>query len=232
MADQLELPLVVGWHIRCSSSLEYIRDRPEETCVDSPPPGTWDKALAAGNEWTWVSVQPHPQHSEAYGLSTLSDDVSAVSYFASLTRAKILLYETWPPHENFDSTWTARVADHDGTTTVQSAEYFEHLRARLDEQGVHVDSVPVGQALYNLNQALKSHAVPGYHDIEQLYRDEIHLARVGRWVAAVTVLSVLSGRPPSAISMPPESVYSTEEGYPPELLELINAAVEAAIKSR
>ncbi len=207
-----------GFHINCGNTLENIVANPAQVCV--PPVGeygTWDAALP-GRTWDAITCQPH------YGAaSTLADDeVSILTLIDSVrtnplnAETKIYVYGAWPQRPNFRVTWEGAVIDDDATPTVLAREYFSHLVTRLRAAtSARVYLIPVGEVLFELDTRLRSGEVPGLANLDELYRDDIHLSNdLGRFVAGLTVFATLyATMPDSAGSGVPGGITKPEQWY-------------------
>lgn len=203
--------LEAGYHIRCGGSLPYIWGHPTDTCLPSVPSyGTFNDALPNHN-WDAVTIQP-------YFDSTLAIDTVTINQFIGLTRSRpensqtvFYVYETWPQTiwGQYGDVWNTPAVDEDDTLTWQRRGYFEHLYNRIDNStDAIVRSIPVGEVLYQLSLQL---------DINDFYRDEIHLSELGRYVAGATFQAVIAKTNP--FNALPQSALE------PDLYPIINETI-------
>jgi hypothetical protein len=207
LASQKGRQLTVGYHVRGGLSLDYIVANPQDPTITQG--GSFDQALVSGT-WNSVSIQPY------FGTnSTLASDLSAIQQFVTLTRsgpsrdAVIYLYAAWPSQYetqgDYSGFWRKPVVDSPATKTVATRAYFDALLARL--VAAHGGSVtfrviPVGDVLARLDVEARAGRLPGVRSLADLYRDDVHMGEVGRFVAATTVFATLFRESPAGISVP------------------------------
>ncbi len=212
---------VVGYHIKCGSSLSSIWANPAEVCVKAPL-GTFAKALP-GRKWDAVAIQPHPGRE-----STLKADTDRILDFIKLTRqnkanAKTVfyIYSAWPSRKlgPYEKVWTQAVPDKDATRTVHARQYTQHLlkrvRARLGGDGPSVYVIPAGEVLFRLDELMRAGKVEGYTSAHDLYRDDVHLTHeLGRYVAGLTVFATLYGEVPKGLVKPKGTYRKAGKDWP------------------
>jgi hypothetical protein len=78
-------------------------------------------------------------------------------------------------------------------------DYFDKLYQQLtSETSAPVYIIPAGLVLYELGKRIKAGEVPGLTSSDDLFRDRGHLAwDVGRYAAAVTIWTTMTGMPVS-----------------------------------
>lgn len=198
--------LTVGYHIRSSSSLNYIWNNPTDITLTNSF-GGYTNALPS-NAWDFVTFQPF--HSAD---STLASDTKNILDFIGLneagpsTHTEYYIYAAWPRQPgDYKSLWTQSVADTSNQQTILAREYFDNLYNNVTDAlgntaSVHI--IPAGEVLYKLDLLFESGAVPGFTDVSQLYRDTDHLnLDIGRWIAANTVYATVFKENPTGLQKP------------------------------
>jgi hypothetical protein len=195
-------------HIRCSAALNEIVLDSQTTCMGPLDPyNRYDHALP-NFEWTAVTFQPHPHPP---WRSTIGTDVESILYFIDLARqhpandqTTYYLFTAWPSWWDYINQWDRDVVDSLDTWTVQRREYFDLLLGYLHQAtDARVGIIPTGEVIYQLGLRIQAGEMPGFDEIEDLYRDGGHLSLdVGRYVAAATVYSTLFGLEPHSLAKP------------------------------
>ena len=193
-----------GYHIRCGMPLNYIVANPTEVCVTPTGSGTYEPALS-GNTWDAISIQPFPGPG-----STLATDASAIATFTALApTATPYIYAAWPSRPaagtSFADIWDLPSSGLDGQSTILSRDYFEDLitRARAAQPSgtPQVRMIPIGEVFVAFEQAINGGSLPTFTSIRDLYRDDLHLANVGRFLASTTAISTIYGIDPRGLSV-------------------------------
>lgn len=204
----------VGYHIRCGSSLDQIA-ADDVTCIAPVADyGVWRNALPAHN-FDAITIQPHTG-----AAATLLGDQTVITQMIdtaigganSYADTRFYIYQAWPrltrlPND-YTTLWNASTANADGTATVYTREYFNHLigRVRGQRPGAAVGMIPVGEVMAEIDARLKSGelVIPGYSDASDFYREDVHLHMnsLGRFVAASTTYAVMFGEDPTGIASP------------------------------
>lgn len=215
MASQRGRDLTVGYHIRGGLSLDYIVANPQDVTISLG--GTLDSALVRGT-WNQVSVQPY------FGTnSTLASDVASIEQIVTLMRsgpsrdATIYLYAAWPSQSasqnDYQTFWNAAVPDLASQPTIARRQYFDLLLARLRARygtTVNFHVIPAGDVLARIDREIRLGKMPGVNALGELYRDDIHMGQVGRYVAAATVHATLLRDDPRGLTVP--QGYYLEDG--------------------
>ncbi len=229
LAAQRGLEHVEAYHINCGQSLQRIWTHPEEVCVPVVEPfGTFGKALP-DHDWDAVTFQPHPGAD-----STLATDAARIVDFIGKTRSGnrngktvFYIYAPWPSQGLglFHEMWTRDTPDADGTPTIQTRAYFDHLIRRVRvKTTADVRMIPAGHVLYELDRRMRAGQVTGYNSAADLYRDVVHLNHVGRFTAGVTTLATLYGQRPKGLECPSQH-YGGGKDFTPELYATIHDAI-------
>ena len=219
-----------GHHIRCSGSLNAIVGDPTDTCVAPVTEfGTYNEALP-NHQWDAVTMESH--RSRSFSSTLLSDATSILSIIDTAlanpanSDTTFYIYSAWPRLEFFETVWTSSVPDVDSTPTKDAREYIEHLVNRvLAATNEKVALIPVGEVLYELDQRMEAGLIPGFTDIGDFFRNDIHLkGDLGRYTVGVTVFATMYGINPTG-STKPDGFYGSESAYTPDIYEAIHDAV-------
>ncbi|MBA4107141.1 MAG: hypothetical protein C0485_15460 [Pirellula sp.] len=205
LADSAGVALDYGFHIRCSSSLPDTLANPTETCVVSPfQYGTFSNALP-NYKWDKVSLQP-------YEGTTLGNDAAACGTFIDLSQSHpgnddtaFYIYSAWPALTvgKFSDFWTGQLADDDATPSQQQRSYVDHLFNRVDSANdATLRLVPAGEVFYRLDLLIDAGQLPGVTSFAEFYRDDLHLSKLGTYVASSTILAATERENPANFSVP------------------------------
>lgn len=195
-----------GYHIACGKSLVGIVHDPDVVCVPPPEPyGTWTNALA-NYEWDKVTIQ-------AWAGATPGEELTATTKILDLATAQgrnrsciFYLLLAWPLRDDsvsFSDLISSPFAGENAPTLLSSGflEYwYEKITARYPDLDVRV--IPTGIALMSIDQKLKEISIGPYTNTYALYRDRYHMTSEGQHLAAMTMLSTLSGIRPEAHTFP------------------------------
>lgn len=207
--------------------LQWLWDHPSDG-FQEPPYGYPTNALP-NYDWDFLSLQPFDR--------SLESDLDHIQRFVGLADARtynrnnmrILVYARWPRQDDasqpaprdFDTLWL-RSFSGTGSNPNEAKAFFESLAQAV--RGVYgserVFMVPVGHAMYELNQKMKAGLVPGYTNIFQIYADGIHLNNVGAYLTACVYYAVLYRDSPVGLTVPSE--YGS---IPAALVEVIQQTV-------
>ncbi len=176
-----------------------------EPAFTQPPFGPWKKALAE-YPWDVVTLQP---------FSTYTNELDAAKNFLSFIEkknaaAQVFIYAQWMARDkgDFDVAWTQP-----GGTAPGTRDYYERFVLDLRVACPNMKPcrlIPVGHAMYLLNQKIKAGQVPGFHDIREVYNDGIHLNNIGAYIAGLSFFATLYGETP--IGLPAEP-YQPQPGH-------------------
>jgi|GEM_PF-2015553 len=176
-----------------------------EPTFTQPPFGPWKKALA---EYPWDAVTLQP-------FSTYTNELVAAKKFLSFIEkknaaAQVFIYAQWMTRDkgDFDVAWTQP-----GGTAPGTRDYYERFVLDLRAACPNMKPcriIPVGHAMYLLNQKIKAGQVPGFRDIREVYNDGIHLNNIGAYIAGLSFFATLYGETP--IGLPAEP-YQPQPGH-------------------
>lgn len=207
--------LHVGTHIRAGAPLNYIRAYPSDiTPGYGTPYGTWDHALSNFG-FDHVLIQPYL--GAGFGTQdTLGSDISNIKYWIDLAKSSGLadttafyIYEAWPQQSdfagNYQSYWNQPLSADSNLPTIFAREYFDSAHLALANHygdSTDIGVIPIGNVISRMDKDIKAGLFPEISDVSQLYRDDIHLGDVGRFVATATIYSVLLKTSPENINIP------------------------------
>jgi hypothetical protein len=185
------IPFVNGWHIRCAKPLSYIVQNPDSTCVDSNKFGTWLPALAE-HQWDAVILQTH---NGATGLAELRAIQTIVATQDRDTSTRLFIYVNWPriSGRSFDDAWNTDYTN-GSQMVMQCHQYFTWLSQELDagnSEGRSIGLIPIGHVLAELDQRFRRGEYPPFKRVDDLYRDDVHMNNVGKYVVGLTTLATL-----------------------------------------
>lgn len=64
--------------------------------------------------------------------------------------------------------------------------------------------IPVGEVFYEIDKKLRAGSYPGFGDINDFYRDNVHIRRdVGRFTVATTAFATMFKINPKGMGLPP-----------------------------
>lgn len=199
----------VGFHIRTSSSLRNILDNPTDVSIEPNEFGAYTQALP-NNAWDIVTIQPHPSNSP---YTTLGEDIDSIMSFINLTRTNpanantnFYIYQAWPQRgtATYQAQWTAPSPNELDSQMVRRREYYNNLIERVRaETDANVYMIPVGEVLFELDVRMRAGEIPGFTNINQMYRDALHLSYgAGRFVAGATTFATILGQYPTGLDIP------------------------------
>jgi len=193
-----------GRHMIPGAPIWWLWQHPDQGFRQDPF-GTYPKALG-DYEWDAVTLQPFSMYSKEHeharkfvGLATRKSP-----------KVQFYIYAQWMTRDrDFDRYWL--------TTKLQKNKWgcgfkahYETLVEELRQDFPDIKPVrliPVGHAMFLLNQKMKAGLVPGYADIRQVYTDGIHLNNVGSYIVGCTFFATLYEETPVGLPV---------DGYTPE----------------
>jgi hypothetical protein len=117
---------------------------------------------------------------------------------------QVYIFARWPrkdKHRDLDygQQWLREYTG-EWDNTNETKDYFERLvlelRRSLPQLKKPVLLVPVGHVMHELDRRMHANEVPGLSRIHKVYRDRIHLDRIGSYVVACTFYATLYGDNP------------------------------------
>lgn len=208
MSQSAGLTLEVGYHVRCGSSLPGIVGNAESTCVAPAESGRFSQALP-NNAWDHLAIQSFPG-------STLGQDIDAYLELVDLARqnpanaqTRLYLYQSWPefsPGADSWADWESPVTDSPGQPSVRRRDYYALLNDKLEGQGLSVTTIPQAEVLFRVREEIALGNVPGFVNIQQFYRDSLHMNEYGKFLAGTTVLTTILQRDLTGLPIP-EGLY-------------------------
>jgi hypothetical protein len=219
-----------GQHIQCSWSLNAIVEDPTSTCL--APPGPYFELHRALPNFSWnaVTMQPHPNPP---WRSTIGTDVEAILQVIDWARVHpdnrqttFYIFTAWPASWDYLNQWDREVVDSLETWTVQRREYFELLLGYVHQAtDASVGIIPVGEVIYQLGVRIEAGEMPGFVEVDDLFRDGGHLTLdVGRYVAAATLYSTLFGLEPHAL-VKPDNYFGESTAFTDEIYDIVHDVI-------
>lgn len=213
-------PMFYGRHVRPGWGVDPLYAFPDDPQVQTEPGvGKYTQALQS-RRWDTLTVQVFKE--------TVSQAVRGTTRFANYVHAapvnadtRILVFQAYPVRPTADETFADKWnAPSDGSSgSWATAAYWDLLMPQLNPipNRVRFEIVPVGEAFYELSRRLETGGVPQITSMEELYRDEQHLNGIGRYLSAVTHLTVMNRRN-LVDELATTSIYNLNGGIPsPEL---------------
>lgn len=188
----LDEPVQSGWHIRSSSSLPTIWERPLSITATGGTAGGFLSALPQ-ESWDHVALQIFP----AQG-STLAADLQAARNFMALAEtnpenAETVFYVYGPWTRFFDmSGWELPVTEEGEQPTRARRDYYDLVVDRLaEERPGRVRLIPVGEVFHRVAELGAAGELSFVDRTSDLYRDHIHANDIGKFLAATTVAATI-----------------------------------------
>ncbi|MBE9720839.1 hypothetical protein [Escherichia coli] len=176
------------WHIYCNHNIENIISSPEVTCVD---PKKMRYRDAINNvAFDAITIQPF-MHGE------VTDEVSAVESLIKEIRnskskdAAIYIYYTWSRNDSSDldamdytTIWNGSVEEN-GKLVNNGKVFQEYLQMQLAKDGVNVSGlISESDLLERFDRLAKAGKIDGFSGAGELYRDNLHMTNIGRFIIA------------------------------------------------
>lgn len=203
-------PLRVGFHAKCGAGLSSIVANPT-FCLASDKFGQYPTVFTS-NLFDAVTLQPF------YG-ATVRQEVEAAKQIIDTLRAnpgnndtRILIFAAWSenfPNQSFTDTWQTTGATLD-SPFVPTKEVYDIYMNELRTTVPEAELLPVGHTFFALAQKINQGLVPGLTSVNDLYRDQIHSSRAGRYVADLVAYSLLYEKSPVGLGYP--SLFSSGSG--------------------
>lgn len=185
------------WHIYCGHNIADILANPETICV----PSRFGHFMSALNsqQWDIITLQPFTGgtgQSEANAIKQMIELIEA----SSTKLPQIYIYYTWPWNgertlSSFDyaQAWQATF-NPEGRLNSLNANFIFYLKTELENDGYPISGyIPVGKVLEDFHHAAKAGQITGFSGAGELYRDDLHMNNVGRFVAGTSVFATLFG---------------------------------------
>jgi hypothetical protein len=243
MADYYGHDHTLGYHLDGSQSINSIWANPNG--VDGvegfrPEFGFYTQALT-NFAWDAVLLQPHLTNG-----STLGSDKQNIANFVNLARQNpanantvFYVYQTWPSQtiygapsgKKYYNYWKIENNEEnfpgDARPTRSMRSYYRDLMNDLatEQPDTAFRLIPAGEVFNRLSLM----DLPGDLEIEDFYRDPVHMSQnLGRYVAATTIYSTLFGQDMRDF-VPPVSYYNPTI-LTPELRTIINQVIYEVVR--
>jgi hypothetical protein len=208
-----------GWHIYGGHNLRSIVEAPTTANDGNVPPttyGTWQTALAKNN-WDIITLQTFGMDN---GATTAKQEEQAaitlinyaLDHNTDGTPPRFFLYTTWvsisnaPNSLDYSQEWERPFAGANNPFIHHTRVFNEWLKTEIATEnlrGATVETIPVGEVMYEFDQAAKAGKIPGFSSAKDLYRDQnIHLNGLGSYLASLTVYSKIHGIDARLIGLP------------------------------
>ncbi|HMQ08231.1 MAG TPA: hypothetical protein PKC30_13090 [Saprospiraceae bacterium] len=163
--------------------------------------------LPSGDFDVLVLTESVPRHVTPWGIFETYQYVdSFYHYFIQFNPGKqIYLYEVWhclqsgtPNGCSYDidsSPWRQRLDD----DLAMWESVLDTINCRLQPE-IPIRMIPGAQALARLHDSIQEGAIPGIHQISDLFTDDIHLSDQGKYFIACVHFSVLYGISPEGLT--------------------------------
>lgn len=178
------------------------------------PYGKYTTALK-NYSWDVMTLQPFDST-----IDGSNGDLAMAKNFINFAKSKnpnlqTYIYERWPRQQR-DSKGNLRPFDYTalytkslsspGSQSNERREYFETLLSKVNS-GISssikkVLMVPLGDVLLELDKRIKAGKVHNISKIQQFYADDLHLNKVGGYVASMTFYSTMFKESPVGTSVP------------------------------
>jgi hypothetical protein len=226
--------LINGWHIRCARSLNYITQHPDSVCVESNNFGKWIPALA-NHSWCAIVLQTHNGSTGNEELNAISTILAPV---ADLRNTQVYVYVNWPRIQGreFRDVWGSGYSGGE-QRVVQSASYFQWLAHELKSNhrlAEEISFIPVGNVLSELDRRFREGEFVGFNKVDDLYRDDVHMSNVGKYVVGLTIMATLLDYDIRLLGAPPKPYGRPTSNFrviTPELADYLQQVVWAVVSN-
>ena len=201
--------LVWGRDTIPGAPLEWIWEHPLQG-FQQVPFGYFPQALTE-HSWDVLCLQPFDRHIEGN-----KGDLAMVRKFVAMALPKspnlqVYVYARWPRRDqdgalDYGRQWLRKYTG-GWDNSNETKDYFERLVAELRRAlpGLKkpVLMVPVGHVMHELDRRMRAGQMSGISRIDQVYRDQIHLDHVGRYIVACTFFATFYGQDPTGLPTEP-----------------------------
>lgn len=181
------------WHIYCNHNIQNIINEPDVTCV--PPKHDTYKNAINNVSYDIITIQP-------FMHGNINDEVNSVKELIREIRAskshtaKIYIYYTWSRNDtpkldgmDYGSIWFGNIIS-DGKLINNGKYFLDYLKLRLSQDEMHVNGfISEGDLLDRFDRLAKDGEVDGFSGAGELYRDNLHMTNIGRYIIARQFLS-------------------------------------------
>lgn len=131
--------------------------------------------------------------------------------------------------DGYQARWNAPyTGSWDGTN--ETRDYFRRvlqaLRVAEPKAAKQFRLIPVGDVFAALDQQMMAGKVPGYRSIYELYKDAIHLGRLGSYIVGCTFFATITGQ--SAVGLP-SAPYRVDD---PAIVPIIQRTVDDVVAAQ
>ena len=233
IASENSETLDIGYHIHCNSTLTDILASPGSTCVPANSTGEFSDALPM-LEWDAVTLQLYNK-----GATTLADDLQAVTTLYNLTRSnpanastQFFIHAPWPTLPNW-SGWDDPVTASPSQPTKHSLAYFDLFMNEVDTlYPGEFKLIPLGEIIASIRDDIANGTAVGLTSIDDLYRDDVHMSGLGRFVASTAVYASVFATDPTGTPVPRSTGGWSVEDLPDDQAAYLQDAIWDVIKNQ
>lgn len=195
-----------GMDISWGSPLWRLWAQPTTGTATTEPFGYYAQALTQ-YQWDAITLQPYSSQ-----LDGEKGDIAAAVRFIEYARkkspdAQFYIYQDWPSKDkegfDFSAKWLRECTDGKSGWGLHSRDYCEKLLRGIREAVPDLKKpllvIPGGDLLCELDRRMKAGQVPGYHDVGELYVDNIHFNAVGDYAVRCVFYATLYGEDPRGL---------------------------------
>jgi hypothetical protein len=203
MASQRGKTAVADWHILTGSTLPNIYANPNTTNLGQYFAGPFPQALT---NYTWNAITLEPFFSPLDGPD---GDKTAILNFMNYAKtanaangnAQFYIFSRWEQQSamsgglTYTQAWNLPYTQPESGDTTTTADYFAQLTTAVrhaqpqDMKPILV--IPTGHVFAALDEQIRAGQLPGLTSITDLYRDFIHLAPLGSFIASATFYATI-----------------------------------------
>lgn len=188
-----------GWHVLWGKGLSEIWEKSGAPSDKAAKYGAFKDALA-NNEWDVLTLQSWGAVFEGE-----KGDVVMAKKFIELALKKspdlqVYIYETWPFKDkagkiDFAAKWAREFPKPGQWDSVYNSTYCKVLVDRLNKDMPDLKKpvrlIPAGSVISELDKQARAGTVPGIKQIEELYKDDIHMGPAGVYLVRCVFYSVI-----------------------------------------
>jgi hypothetical protein len=199
-----------GWNVIYGQALSYLWDHSGEGFIE-PPFNGFENALT-NYQWDAMTLQPYQRK-----IGNSDGDLASALKYLNLAKERSpdiqpYIYQRWPrlpegvtpTAHAWDSLWL-RSYEPENAARYDSRDFFEKLTDSVRSHQMDTKKclmIPVGEVMYRLNQQMAEGNMPGYSNIWEVYRDDIHMKGIGSYIVAATFYATLYQSDPRGITVP------------------------------
>lgn len=195
----------LGYHVRGNQTLDSLWNNPDGDLTFTTDFGKHPVALPS-NDWDFLTLQTFSSNSG----TTLGEEIARIQDFVSAAdqgsggTTEIVVYGPWAGRTGGWGFWEDPAPLDPETATRTSAAYHDTLYDAVEMiYPGRVRLASAGRVIRELRTRIEAGEGPSeIAAIADLYRDPIHLSRLGRFVASTTVLTTITRQNPVGVPVP------------------------------